>query len=284
MLAAGFFYRLIVAQIDQRGAWLKAEDEKLLLPARECPEGIRPGQEMNVFLYIDRGSIRRITTKIPFAQVGEFAFLEVKSVGPHGAFLAWGLEKDILCPFKEQGQKMLEGRRYLVRICHDREGRPIASSRVDQSVRKENRDLVVGQEVDLLVWAFTDLGAKVIVNHTYEALLYQDELPPGLKRGDKSPGFVLRIRADHRIDVTLRRPGVAGIMDARQVILEALDEGGGTIALHDQSPPEQIRSQLGLSKKVFKKAVGGLYKEGLIELNTKGIKLVSVEKRGSQQI
>lgn len=274
MLAAGFSYGLVVERIDPRGAWLDAQGEKLLLPAEECPKGITVTQKIDVFLFIDRGGTRRITTKIPYAQVGEFAFLEVKSVGPHGAFLDWGLKKDILCPFKEQGQKMLEGRRYLVRICRDRDGRPIASSRLDKFLQKENRDLAVGQEVDLLVWAFTDLGAKVIVNHTYEALLYKDEVLPGLKRGEKGIGYIKTIRPDARIDITLKRPGAAGIRDAREVILEALELNGGVLALHDQSPPEIIRNQLGMSKKVFKKAIGGLYKDGLIKLEEECIRLI----------
>jgi len=168
---------------------------------------------------------------------------------------------------------MEEGRRYLVHVCHDKENRPIASSRLEKFLVKENRDLAEGEEIDLLIWAFTDLGAKVIVNNYYEALLYKDEVPPGLKRGERHTGYVLRIRADHRIDVTLRRPGAAGVKDAREIILEAL-EVDGFLSLHDQSPPELIRNQLGLSKKVFKKAVGGLYKDGLVKLGDQGISLL----------
>jgi len=167
---------------------------------------------------------------------------------------------------------MVEGRNYLVRICHDHANRPIASSRLEKFLVKENRDLKEGEEVDLLIWAFTDLGVKVIVNNTYEALLYRDEVPADLKLGEQRRGYVLRIRGDHRIDVTLRRPGAAGVKDARSVILAALADNGGFLPLHDQSPPEEIRNQLGLSKKVFKKAVGGLYKDGIIKLEERGIK------------
>ncbi|MBN1959034.1 MAG: hypothetical protein JXQ81_02580 [Desulfuromonadales bacterium] len=274
MLAAGLSYRLVVEQIEARGAWLNAQGEKMLLPSRECPAGLTPGQELEVFLYIDRGNTRRLTTQKPLAQVGEFALLQVQTIAPQGAFLAWGLAKDLLCPFREQQQQMLEKRRYLVRICHDHEGRPIASSRLERFLMKENRDLVVGQQIDLIIWTFTDLGAKVIVNHTYEALLYRDDIPPGLKRGDQITGYVQKIRADGRIDVTLRRPGADGISDAREVILEALERNHGELPLHDQSSPEQIRSQLGLSKKVFKKALGGLYKDGLIKLVERGIERI----------
>ena len=276
MLFPGYRYRLKVANFDHRGAWLDANGERLLLPRPECPAGLAPEMEIDVFIYLESGGQRRATTRMPSAQVGEFALLQVRSVGPHGAFLDWGLPKDLLAPYAEQAQKMLAERRYLVRVCQDRNNRPIASSRLEKFLVKENRDLKEGDQVELLVWAFTDLGAKMIVNNCYEALLYKDEVPVGLKRGERLVGYVLRIRADLRIDVTLRRPGAAGIKDARDVILEAL-QARGFLPLHDQSPPEQIRDTLGLSKKVFKKAVGGLYKDGLLELTDQGIRLIRPE-------
>ncbi len=272
MLTPGYRYELQVKEITAKGAWLNAAEQQLFLPRSEWLEDIVPDSSVEVFLYLARDKKPTVTTQIPFAQVGEFALLKVQTVSPHGAFLDWGLKKDILAPYREQTQKMEAGRRYLVRICHDDENRPIASSHLEKFLVKENRDLHEGEEVDLLVWAFTDLGAKVIVNNYYEALLYKDEVPPGLKRGERHQGYVLRIRADHRIDVTLRRPGAAGVKDAREIILNAL-KVDGFLLLHDQSPPEQIRNQLGLSKKVFKKAVGGLYKDGLITLGDQKITL-----------
>ena len=274
MLLPGYRYELRIKSIDPKGVWLDTQEEQIFLPQSECPEENIQGETVEVFLYLDRNNKPKVTTKMPLAQVGEFALLKVKNIGPHGAFLDWGLEKDLLSPYSEQAHKMEEGRRYLVHICHDQENRPIASSRLERFLVKENRDLSEGQEVELLIWAFTDLGAKVIVNNTYEALLYKDEVPTNLKRGEYHLGYVLRIRADHRIDVTLRRPGAAGIKDARTVILEALktDE---FLPLHDKSSPDEIRDQLGLSKKVFKKALGGLYKDGLVELGDQRIKLLN---------
>lgn len=269
----GQHYQLIVEKIDPQGAWLTAEGETVLLPSRECPEQLATGTRLEVFIYLDRNNELCATTREPFAEVGQFALLQVSSVGPHGAFLNWGLEKDLLAPFSEQPQKMLEGRSYLVYLCHDQQGRPIASARLENFVEKENQDLREGEEVELLIWAFTDLGAKVIVNDRYEALLYRDEVPQGLKRGDRGQGYVLRIRDDRRIDISLRRPGIAGIADAREVILAALQKDG-FLPLHDNSPPELIRSELGLSKKQFKKALGGLYKEKRIELSHKGVRLL----------
>lgn len=273
MLLPGYRYELKTQDITPKGVWLAAQEQQIFLPRSECPDEITPEETIEVFLYLDRDNKPKVTSLMPLAQVGEFALLKVQSIGPHGAFLDWGLEKDLLAPYSEQAQKMEEGRRYLVHICHDNDNRPIASSRLEKFLVKENRDLSEGEEVELLIWAFTDLGAKVIVNNYYEALLYKDELPPALKRGEYHLGYVLRIRADHRIDVTLRRPGAAGIKDAREIILQAL-KNDGFLPLHDQSPPELIRNQLGLSKKVFKKAVGGLYKDGLVELGDQGIKLI----------
>ena len=273
MLTPGYHYELQVKSINEKGASLYAEEQQLFLPRSEWLTELIPDESVEVFLYLDRDNKPTITTKMPLAQVDEFALLKVQSAGVHGVFLDWGLKKDLLAPYSEQAQKMVEGRSYLVHVCLDSDNRPIASSRLEKFLVKENRDLKEGEEVELLVWAFTDLGAKVIVNNYYEALLYRDEVPPNLKRGDQHIGYVLRIRGDHRIDVTLRRPGAAGVKDARTVILDALKENGGDLSLHDQSPPEEIRETLGLSKKVFKKAVGGLYKDGLISLEKQGVKL-----------
>ena len=272
MLPTGYHYLLPITRIDHSGAWLEADNQEILLPKLECPADLTAGRKVEVFIFLDRDAKQRATTRRPAAEVDEFAFLQARSIGPHGTFLDWGLEKDLLCPFSEQPQRMLEGRRYLVRICHDQQGRPIASARLDRFVEKENQDLREGDEVELLLWAFTDLGLKVIVNNRYEALLYRDEIDQSLKRGQTRQGFVLRIRDDSRIDISLRRPGAAGVDDARQVILSALQENG-FLPLHDQSAPENIRNTLGLSKKVFKKAVGGLYKEGILELTETGIQL-----------
>lgn len=272
MLIPGYRQTLTVDRVDPHEVVLKEEQDRISIPRRSCPEDVAPGQKLTVFIFLDRNNSLRATTRAPYAQVGEFAFLQVQSTGPHGAFLDWGVEKDLLSPVPEQARRMEEGRRYLVYICHDDNGRPIASSRLEQFLERENRDLEEGQEVDLLVWAFTDLGAKVIVNNRYEALIYRDDVPVNLKRGDRKVGYVRHIRDDGRIDISLSRGGAAGVKDARSVILAAVEEDG-FLNLHDQSPPELIRNRLGMSKKVFKKAVGGLYKDGLIRLEEDGIRL-----------
>ena len=271
MITAGSYYQLKVLRIDHTGVWLDGDGEDILLPKKECPAEIAPAMELEVFVYIDRQQLLA-TRKKGLVQVGEFAMLQVSAIGPHGAFLNWGIGKDLLAPFSEQAQKMLEGRRYLVKIILDKQQRPIATSKIDQILLSENRDLKQGEEVDIIVWAFTDLGAKVIVNHTYEGLIYQNDLPPHLKKGEAITGYVGRIREDGKIDIVLHRTGAKGRDDAREILLDAL-YANGFLPLHDQSPPDLIRSRLGLSKKAFKKASGTLYKEGVIELTHQGIKL-----------
>lgn len=273
MITAGSYHTLKVSRIDPAGAWLDGDGNNILLPRKECPQELAPGMDVDVFIFIDRQQQLLATRKKAAAQVGEFAMLQVTSIGPHGAFLDWGIGKDLLAPFTEQAQKMLEGRRYLVRILLDKQQRPIASSKIDRFLLAENCDLTAGEEVEVMLWAFTDLGAKVIINATYEGLIYQTDLPPHLKKGDKTLGYVARIRDDGKIDIVLHRTGAAGRNDAREVVLDALVTSG-FLPLHDQSPPELIRSRLGLSKKAFKKATGMLYKEGLIDLTHQGIKLL----------
>ena len=271
MIEAGYTHRLAVLRCDAQGALLGSSTDNVLLPRSECPANLAAGEELEVFVYLDRGEQRKATLRQPLAQVGEFALLQVRETGGYGAFLDWGIGKDLLAPFAEQAQRMVQGHRYLIRVCQDQQHRPIASTRLQRFLSKENQDLKEGEEVDIIIWAFTDLGAKTIVNHRYEAVLYRSDLPPGLKIGDRLSGYVARIRDDLRIDISLRRPGRAGVDAARETLLNALEENP-FLPLHDQSPPELIQRRLGLSKKVFKKAVGGLYKDGLIDLAPDGIR------------
>lgn len=267
--------KLIIKKIDEKGAWLASEKGPVLLPDRECPEGLRIEDRIEVFVYRNSENTLLATLARPKAQVGEFALLQVRQVGKYGAFLDWGLSKDLLVPYSEQNEKMLEGRSYLVKVCRDNQGRVVGTAKIDLCLETEKIDLETGQEVDLVIWRFTDLGAKVIVNDLYQAVLYRDQGGSGLKRGDRLKGYISRIREDNKIDVSLRKSGAEGAESAKAVIMSALTEAG-FLPLHDQSPPADIQQALGLSKKVFKKAIGGLYKEGLIELKADGIQL----KRG----
>lgn len=273
MLLPGYYYQLTMTRIISEGVWLDAAGTEILLSRQECPTNVQVGDQLTVFLYLDRHQKLRATSRRPVAQVGEFALLTVQSTSPQGAFLDWGLDKDLFVPRPEQLEPMQVGRHYLVHICHDDQQRPIASSRLEKFLREENCDLRQGDEVDLLVWLFTDLGAKVIVNHLYTGLVYTDDLLPGLKRGTKLKGYVAKIRDDGKLDISLQPAGTAGIDAARAIMLKQLEQQE-LLPLTDASPPELIRSRLGISKKLFKKAAGALYKEGKIALTPEGIRRI----------
>lgn len=270
MADIGRVQTLVVDRVDGRGIWLQGE---VLLPSREVEGSPRPGERLEVFVFRDGAGQLRGTLRPPLAQVGEFARLSVRSVGEHGAFLDWGVEKDLLVPFRHQPERMAVGRPYLVRLALDREGRPFASARLDSFVEEKASGVNEGDEVALVVWQFTDLGAKVIVDHRFSALLYRDELPPRLHVGDRLRGYVKRLREDGKADVTLQKVGAAAAEEARETVLVALRKSGGFLPLNDDSTPEEIRRILGISKKAFKKAVGGLYKGGELEIADGGIGL-----------
>ena len=267
----GRFNTLVITTLDADGAHFQTSVGDILLSAREIPDAARVGDRLRVFVYHD-GANLLATLRTPLAQVGEFALLKVAQVTQIGAFLDWGLPKELLVPFSEQPRRMQAGRKYLVKICLDNRGRIVATGRLDPCLEPGAGDLKDGDEVELLIREFTDLGAKVIVNELYDGLLYRDELRGGQHRGTRLRGFVKHVREDGKIDVTLRRLGAEGIAEAQARILEEL-KLSGDLPLHDGSPPELIRERLGMSKKTFKRAVGGLYKEGLIEPPEGGIRL-----------
>lgn len=273
MLEVGRIHTLTIDKVDERGIWLRTENEPLLLPRREAAAAVAPGEQLAVFLFRDAGGELRPSLRLPSAQAGEFAYLTVRSVGPHGAFLDWGVEKDLLVPFSQQPERMEVGQRYLVRIAVDRQGRPFASARIDDWLEPgSTSELAAGESVSLLLWQFTDLGAKMIINHRWIGLLYRDELRPAFRPGERLTGYIKHRREDGKLDVTLRKVGVEGVDEAKAAILERL-QSKGFLPLHDQSPPEAIQRMLGLSKKSFKKAIGGLYKAGLVELTPDGVRL-----------
>ena len=272
-LEPGKVHELPVAAIDASGAWLLAGRERVLLPPREVPAGLMLGSYLQVFVYVDMEDRLVATLRQPKALVGEFAFLKVKKIGPHGAFLDWGLDKDLLVPTKEQPEPMQTGRSYVVKVRLDRQGRPLGTARIDKCLSNAEIDLAEGDQVDLLVWQFSALGAKVIVNNRYAGLLYRDEIGNRLNYGDRLTGYVRRLRADHKLDITLRQGAATEIDAAKAKIMAALNKGGGILSLHDHSPPAAVEAALGMSKKQFKKAVGGLYKAGLITLSERGLML-----------
>jgi predicted RNA-binding protein (virulence factor B family) len=275
MLEFGRMNQLKIYEIDEEGAWLRAGREEILLPKRELDEEISKGDTLSVFVYADASGNPVATLRQPFAEVGEFALLRASQVNVHGAFMDWGLFKDLLVPVKEQLEPMKPGRRYLVKVRLDREGRPIGTARVEKGLSAVDETLGEGQEVDLIVWEFTEIGAKVIINHRFRGLLYKDEIGERLKYGDHLKGYIRQIRADGKVDCTLNMGTRSDRDEARAKVMKALIDHDGFLPLHDKSPAEDIQEMLGLSKKLFKKGVGGLYKAGLVELTDDGLRLTN---------
>ena len=276
MLNIGNYNRLEIARINASGAFLSSSQGEILLPGRLVPKGAEPGAMLDVFIYVDSEGRLTATTRKPRAVVGDIAFLKVKDNVAVGTFLDWGLEKDLLLPFGEQTAPLRRGEQVLVSVYLHTSGRVAASAKLDKFLKPADGTLFEGDEVDLQVYAFSDLGAKVVINNTFAGLLFRNELiiTPGC--GERMRGYVKKIREDGKIDVTLRKGGVQEAAADREIVLEALKAHKGLLPITDKSSPEAIAELLRLSKKSFKKAVGGLYKDGLIDMTADGIKLKNV--------
>lgn len=247
----------------------------VLLPNKYVPETLEIDDMIDVFVYTDSEDRPVATTRLPYVERDEFGFLEVVAVTSFGAFLDWGLEKDLLVPLKEQQLPMKVGQRYVVFLYLDRDtGRLVASSRINSFLDDDASDLEAGQAVDLMVYERTDLGYNVIINNRYRGLLYANELFKRVTVGDRLEGYIKTIRPDKRADVTLQKPGYEGIEPNAQLILDKLKAAGGFLPLNDESAPEAIYRTLEMSKKTFKKAIGALYRERAILIEPDGIRLV----------
>ena len=248
--------------------------DEVLLPTRYVPEGASPGDRLDVFVYTDSEDRPIATTESPVAEAGEFASLRVVSVGRIGAFLDWGLPKDLLLPFRSQLRRVEPNQKVVVRIFCDRaSGRPVATAKIDRFLESRSVDLRQGQAVDLLFYEETDLGTKAIVDGRFGGLLYHELGTLGPEPGTKQKGYVQHVREDGKIDLTLVPSGKAGIDAAREIVVDALREAGGRLELGDRSEPQEIRSMLGLSKKAFKRALGSLYRERLIRVGESFIEM-----------
>lgn len=249
----------------------------VLLPNRYVPKGTRVGDELDVFLYLDQDERPVATTERPLAMVGDFAFLTVAWVNEFGAFLDWGLMKDVFCPFREQKRRMEKDRSYIVHIHLDEETyRIVASAKIERYLCKERPPYKAGDEVDILVWQKTDLGFKVIVDNKYQGLVYDSQIFRELHTGDRLKGFVSTVRPDGKVDVALQKHGRAQTLDFSERLHEYLFEHDGYSPFTDKSDAEEIYREFHVSKKVFKRAVGDLYKRRLITLAPDGIELKSM--------
>lgn len=272
----GKFNALEVVKEVDFGLYLDGgEDGEILLPSRYVPEGCQIGDYLNVFLYLDNEERLIATTLTPYAQVDDFACLEVAWVNQYGAFLNWGLMKDLFVPFREQKMKMQVGRKYVVHVHIDEESyRIVASAKVERYLSKEMPAFESGEEVDILIWQKTELGFKAIVNNQFSGLLYNNEIFQQLETGMRLKAFVKQVREDGKIDLILQKGGFQKIDSFSQTLLNHIKENNGRISFTDKSPAEDIYNTFGVSKKTFKQAVGDLYKRRLIRLLKDEIELV----------
>ncbi|MBQ9093582.1 MAG: GntR family transcriptional regulator [Prevotella sp.] len=249
----------------------------ILLPTRYVPKGTKVGDTIDVFIYLDQEERPIATTQKPLAMVGDFAFLNVAWTNEHGAFLDWGLMKDVFCPFREQKMRMEKGKGYIVHIHVDEESyRIMASAKVEKFLATDFPKYEKNTEVKLLVWQKTDLGFKVIVDNKYQGLIYDNQIFRELHTGDRLKGFVSAVRPDGKLDIALQKQGREQTLDFSERLHEYLFYHDGYCPFTDKSPAEDIYNEFHVSKKVFKRAVGDLYKQHLISLAPDGIEL----KRG----
>ncbi|WP_347986315.1 S1-like domain-containing RNA-binding protein [Methylomonas sp. AM2-LC] len=275
MLAFGKFNTLPIIRIRDQEVFLDGgEQGEIVLLEKQVAE-LAVGSMLNVFVYIDGKNQLQATLQIPKAQVDEVAWLKVVSLSHAGAFMDWGLPKDLLVPFSEQKSKMVEGRYYLVRLFLDEDNRIAASMLLEDFIQEQAFYFKEGQAVELIIAEETDLGVKAVINHQYWGVLYKNEIFQTLQKGQKLTGYIKKIRPDHKIDLALTQEKYGIKVDTTsEKVLAILAKHGGYIALTDKSPPEMIYDTFAVSKKVFKQAIGGLYKQRKISIEEHGIRLV----------
>jgi hypothetical protein len=277
MVEIGKYTELEIEKIIQQGAYLLTGDESpsILLPTRYIPENAQIGDLVKVFIYRDSEDKIIATTDKPLVIVGEFAYLKVKSQSNFGAFLDWGLMKDLLVPFSEQKEKMNIGQSYLVGLYVDKlTNRIVGTQHINKYLRDNEITINDGDEVDILICDETDLGYKVIVNQKYWGMIYKNQIFSDIDTGQRINAWVKQIRDDGKIDVTLQQPGFKEVLSAEEKILKLLEQQNGYSDLNDDSKPDEIYTELQISKKVFKKAIGKLFREKKIMITENGIQLI----------
>ncbi|QOL26036.1 GntR family transcriptional regulator [Thalassotalea sp. LPB0316] len=277
MAQIGTFNQLEVIDLIAHGAILNGDDKgEILLPNRYVPKDCAIGDTLDVFIYADSQDRLVATTQKPKAQSGEFASLKVVQTNKIGAFLDWGLPKDLLVPFNNQQRPMEVGKNYLVRVFNDeRTERIVASSKLDKFLDIWPAEYQSGEQVDLIIAGKTDLGFKAIINHQHWGLIFHSDIFKPLRTGQKLTGYIKQVRDDGRIDLALSRAGKGKVIDFQQQLLAYLIEHDGFCDIHDKSSPALIQKTFGVSKKAFKATVGHLLKQGKITIEPNGIRLKS---------
>lgn len=273
MLQIDAFHTLEVREEKPFGVLLG--DDSIVLPRRHVPEGCKVGDELTVFVYQNADGSTVATSKKPKGKVGEFACLRCIDTMQHGAFLDWGLEKDLFVPNDEQPLRMRVDRHYVVAITTDTQNRVMGSGRVREFLDDDMSALYIGKAVELIVYEHHELGLKVIVDHRWEGMIYKSDLFEKLRIGSKLSGAVTKVRDDARVDVRIRSVGRKGRDEGQEQLLTALRGAEGYLALHDKSSPEEVKEGVQMSKKAFKRAIGNLLRARIIRLEEGGIRLVA---------
>lgn len=285
MIEIGKINTLKVLRETEVGLYL-GDDEKndVLLPASYVTEKYKVGQEVEVFVYPDADGKAIATTSKPYIQIDEFAYLRVVSVNDIGAFLDWGIEKDLLVPFNEQKHRLTEDNFYVVFVYLDEvTNRIVASTKIDKFLSNENLELKETEEVDLIVYEESPLGFSCIINGQYKGLIYHSDIYKEVEIGDEMKGFVKTIREDKLIDISFQKSGFKNVLDSTEVVMEYLEKNNGFVNLHDKSTPEEISIRLSMSKATFKKAIGILYRHRRILIKPDGIYIAKEEDKESEK-
>ncbi len=283
MIEIGKYNTLRVKRMYQGGAFLVCDDgdEEVYISGTDIPDDVGPGEELVVFVYNNsRGSLQA-TMEIPHATVDQFAALKVVSIQEFGVFLDWGIKKDLFLPNRRQIHPIIEDSTVIVRLVLDFEKQGVVGDTdLELYFNRDCSALREDQQVDLLVYGSTPLGLMVIVNNEYSGLVYRSEVFKEPETGAKLSGWISKIREDGKLDISLKRKGYYAVIDSSESLLQAIKDAGGFLSLHDKSSPEEIRETLGMSKKLFKKIAGGLYRDGEITIEEKGLRLAVKENKG----
>ncbi len=273
MIELGNYNELEILRDTSVGLFLGSDSgTEILLPNKYVPRSYEIGDRLNVFCYLDHEERPVSTTLRPYIKRNSFGFLQVAEVNNYGAFLDWGLEKHLLVPFREQREKMKEGQWYIVR-CYldDKSFRLVASNKLNKFLSNENLTIKKDDEVDLMITRLTDLGWEAIINDAHKGLIFKNEIFRRIAVGDKMKGYIKNVRPDNKVDLSLQPQGLKALEPNVELVLARLNEGNGFLPLHDKSDPSEIKGNLQMSKKSFKKAIGVLYKLRKIEIKENGI-------------
>jgi len=275
MLKIGNYNKLKLKKIAKTCAWLDGFGKDIQLPKKELPERVREGDEIRVFVFNDTRDTLRATTMEPSAVVDQFAYMVVTSKTDFGAFLEWGIKKDLFLPERRQIKELKVGEKILIRVIMNFEDDGvIADADWKRYIKDDQKEqLKEGDKVNLIAMDTTSLGTTVLVDNKYIGLVYKSEVYKTPFIGQRMTGYILKLREDGKIDISFKRKGWNSVVDSHDIVLKALKKAGGFLPLHDKSDPEEIRETLNISKKIFKKSTGSLYKEGVIKITDKGIEL-----------